>query len=67
MLGIVLTMSVGLVITCPSRVNWAPLRTATMTAKKSMFTGMPITLPRTMEPRLRADRVKSQKFSTNVP
>ncbi len=63
----VLTMSVGLVMTCPSSLNWAPLSTATITAKKSMFTGMPITFPRTIEPRLLADRVKSQKFSTNVP
>ncbi len=67
MLGTERTMSVGLVMTRPSRLNCAPLSTATMTAKKSMFTGMPMTFPRTMEPRLRAERVKSQKFSTNVP
>ncbi len=68
MFGTVRTMSVGLVMTRPSSLNWAPpLRTATMQAKNSMLTGMPMTLPRTIEPRLRAERVKSQKFSTNVP
>ncbi|WP_372346542.1 hypothetical protein [Streptomyces sp. KL116D] len=52
------TMSVGLVMTSPSRRNWAPESTAAITAKNSMFTGMPMRLPRVMEQGDFADRVK---------
>jgi hypothetical protein len=66
-LGIVATMSAGLSMIWPLILYWAPARTTTMAPKNSMFNGIPKKLPLMIAVREVALRVKSQKFSTNVP
>ncbi len=65
--GMVCTMSAGDLMICPSSLNWAPAKDTTISPNKNILMGMPQKLPRTIAPRLLAERVKSQKFSTNVP
>ncbi len=66
-LGIVWTMSAGLSMISPLILNCPPASTTTMAPKNSMFNGMPKKLPRMIADLVFALRVKSQKFSTNVP
>lgn len=65
--GIAATMSVGLWMSWPSILNWAPARTTANRPNSRMFTGSPQKLPTLMVRRSGQPRAKSQKFRIMVP
>ncbi|MNR63366.1 hypothetical protein D3C85_1856590 [compost metagenome] len=67
MLGMLWTMSDGLSMTVPLILYCPPAMTTTIAPNTSMLMGMPQKLPLTIDFLEAEERVKSQKFRTNVP